>query len=153
LRHRLYGGDVLWHEQGMRWSWKVMVREKNGAVTFVARSPSSGREFHVSPRRYLSPLQEREMSGQPDLILQLAHRIRDDFRARGYADIQVYADALASLNGRPAARLIDLEADLSAIDDGLRRADWILEQPTGGPPRLSARQSSPERDRTPRDPG
>jgi vitamin K-dependent gamma-carboxylase len=137
LRHRLYGGDVLWHEQGMRWSWKVMVREKNGAVTFVVRVPSTGRNFHVMPRKYLTNAQEREMSGQPDLILQLAHRIRDDFHASGHADAEVYADALASLNGRPAARLIDPAVDLGRVADGLSVADWILPRPTTPAPLLS----------------
>src|SRR5690606_11118375 len=37
LRTHLYGGDVLWHEQGMRWSWRVMVREKNGDVDYRVR--------------------------------------------------------------------------------------------------------------------
>jgi hypothetical protein len=120
----------------MRWSWKVMVREKNGAVTFIARSPSRDRVFHVSPRRYLTNAQEREMSSQPDLILQLAHRIRDDFRARGYVDIQVQVDAVASLNGRPAARLIDPTVDLGRISDGIARAEWILPKPSGMPPQL-----------------
>lgn len=143
LRHRLYGGDVLWHEQGMRWSWKVMVREKNGAVTFVVRVPSTGREFHVMPRKYLTSAQEREMSGQPDLILQLAHRIRDDFHASGHPDAEVYADALASLNGRPAARLIDPAIDLGRIADGLSAADWILPRPTTPAPLLSPGHGSP----------
>jgi len=153
LRHRLYGGNVLWDEQGMRWSWKVMVREKNGAVTFMARSPSRNRTFHVSPRRYLTSIQEREMSGQPDLILQLAHRIRDDYRVRGYEDIQVHADALASLNGRPAARLIDPDVDLGRIRDGHARADWILDLPSETPPRPSAERASRARGSAPHDPG
>jgi hypothetical protein len=142
LRHRLYGGNVLWHEQGMRWSWKVMVREKNGSVTYVARSPSTGRVLHVPPRRYLTSLQEREMSTQPDLILQLAHRIRDDLRARGYADVEVYADAIVSLNGRPAARLIDPEVDLARVRDGIAPFEWVLPEPRTSPPTLRSRSTT-----------
>ena len=74
LRHIAYDGNVLWDEQGMRWAWKVLVREKNGAVTFYVKLPD-GRRHIVPPRRYLTDFQEREMSGQPDLILQLAHHI------------------------------------------------------------------------------
>ncbi|HEU4537948.1 MAG TPA: HTTM domain-containing protein, partial [Polyangiaceae bacterium] len=83
LRFLAYGGDVRWHEQGMRFSWRVMVREKNGSVTFLVRDPASGRVWHVDPRDYLTRLQEREMAAQPDLILQLAHHVRDDFARRG----------------------------------------------------------------------
>ena len=79
LRFLAYGGNVLWHEQGMRFSWRVMVREKNGSVTFHVRDKTTGRSWEVSPRTYLTRLQEREISAQPDLILQLSHRIRDDF--------------------------------------------------------------------------
>jgi hypothetical protein len=132
LRHRLYGGDVLWHEQGMRWSWKVMVREKNASLTYRVRLPS-GREQLISPRRYLTSDQEREMSGQPDLILQLARHIARDFQARGHRNVEVYVDALVSLNGRPPARLIDPNVNLAAVDDGLGRQTWILPAPTTQP--------------------
>jgi hypothetical protein len=129
LRFALYGGNVRWHEQGMRFSWRVMVREKNGSVQFRVTSEHTGRVYEVSPARYLTPLQEREMSSQPDLIAQLARHIRDDFAHRGRGRVQVHADAWASLNGRRARRLIDPKVDLAAVDDGLAPARWILPGP------------------------
>jgi len=129
LRFALYGGNVRWHEQGMRFSWRVMVREKNGSVSFKVTSERTGRVYEVSPGRYLTPLQEREMSAQPDLIAQLARHIRDDFARRGLGPVQVHADAWASLNGRRARRLIDPDVDLAAVDDGLAPARWILPAP------------------------
>lgn len=126
LRSAVYGGDVLWHEQGMRWSWKVMVREKNGSIVYRVRSPENGREWQVNPMRYLTWRQANEMTGQPDLILQLAHHIAEDFRDRGLGSVEVRVDALVSLNGRPATRLIDPHVDLAQIRDGLRPAGWIL---------------------------
>ena len=42
LRTHLYGGNVLWHEQGMRFSWRVMAREKNGSVTVRGAQPGHG---------------------------------------------------------------------------------------------------------------
>jgi hypothetical protein len=135
LRFLVYGGDVRWHEQGMRFSWRVMVREKNGSVTFVVREKNSGKTSHVAPRAYLTALQEREMSGQPDLILQLAHRIRDDYERRvGPVEVRVQADA--SLNGRRVAPMIDPEVDLARVDDGLAKAAWILPVPPEDPPHL-----------------
>src|SRR4029079_14912859 len=53
LRTHLYGGNVLWHEQGMRFSWRVMAREKNGSVTFVVRQPGTGRQWHSTHRARL----------------------------------------------------------------------------------------------------
>ncbi len=134
LRCFAYGGNVRWHEQGMRFSWRVMVREKNGSVTFYVRQKSTGREFEVVPRRYLTLAQEREMGGQPDLILQFAHFLRDDFARRGYGAVSVRADALVSLNGRPMVRMIDPEVDLAAVEDGLARARFVLPAPTDTPP-------------------
>jgi hypothetical protein len=129
LRHLALPGDVLWNELGMRWAWKVMVREKNGAVTYRVRDASSGREWHVDPSRYLLPRQANEMSGQPDLILQLAHHVADDFRARGVADVEVRVDAWVSLNGRPPARLIDPDVDLARLEDSAWIAPWVLPAP------------------------
>jgi len=133
LRHRLYGGNVLWHEQGMRFSWKVMVREKNGAITYVVESPRAHRTWYVSPHRYLTDRQERELSTQPDLVLQLAHHIRDDFHAQGHDDVTVKVEALVSLNGRSVAPMIDPAVDLARISDGLAKAPWILPEPQGPP--------------------
>lgn len=138
LRFLAYGGNVRWHEQGMRFSWRVMVREKNGSVTFIARNKNSGREWHVQPRAYLNRLQEREMSGQPDLILQMAHHIRDDLNARGMGPVEVRADNLVSLNGRRAVPMIDPTVDLAVINDGIARAHWILPAPDSPPPRVKA---------------
>lgn len=133
LRHRLYGGNVLWHEQGMRFSWKVMVREKNGSITYVVRSAQAGRTWYISPHRYLTDRQERELSTQPDLVLQLAHHVRDDFRRQGHDDVTVQVEALVSLNGRSAAPMIDPAIDLARVDDGLSKASWILPEPAGPP--------------------
>lgn len=133
LRAYAYGGNVLWHEQGMRWSWRVVCREKNGSVTYRVRARGLPREIEVSPSRYLTQDQEREFAAQPDLILQLAHHVRDDYRTRGFADVEVRVDAFASLNGRPMARLIDPDVDLARVEDGLLPAGWILPAPEGPP--------------------
>lgn len=135
LRHLAYPGSVLWNEQGMRWSWKVLVREKNGAVSYVVTKPNGRREL-VEPRAYLTEAQAREMSGQPDLILQLAHRIAEDFAARGEGPVEVRAEARVSLNGRRPKLLVDPAVDLARVDDGLGIARWILPEPNEPPIRL-----------------
>lgn len=135
LRHWAYGGNVLWHEQGMRFSWRVMAREKNGSVTYVVRTPD-GLTQHVSPRKYLTRTQQRELATQPDLILQLAHHIAADYEQRGIPGVRVYADAWASMNGRPMSRLIDPRVDLTQVRDGIGPANWIFAAPAAPPLRL-----------------
>jgi hypothetical protein len=134
LRTHLCGGNVLWHEQGMRWSWRVMPRESNGSVSYRVRARGWARERQIAPARYLTAPQEREFGTQPDMILRLAHHIRAELEARGLEDVEVRADALVSLNGRPMARLIDPDADLGRIDDSILPASWILPAPEGVPP-------------------
>jgi vitamin K-dependent gamma-carboxylase len=133
LRSHLYGGDVLWHEQGMRFSWRVMVREKNATVTYLVTDPRTGRRYEVAPRRYLDARQEREFATQPDLILALAHRVAADEAAARGGPVEVRADVLASLNGRRAARLVDPTIDLAAERDTFAPKRWVLPAPSAHP--------------------
>ncbi len=135
LRFLAYRGNVLWDEQGMRFSWRVMLRAKGGETTFVVRRERDSRVFFVSPRSYLTVLQESEMSSQPDLIVQLAHRIRDDFRERGHGPVEVRVESRVSLNGRRSAPFIDPAIDLGRVDDGLSLAGLVLPPPRSAPPR------------------
>lgn len=139
LRTHLYGGNVLWHEQGMRWSWRVMVREKNAVVSYRVRWDGEPRERVVNASECLCVHQAREFAGEPDLVLQLAHRIRDDLERRGRRGVEVRADAWASLNGRRSARLVDPDVDLARVEDGFARAAWILPSPGGPPMRVRGR--------------
>lgn len=128
LRSHFYGGNVLWHEQGMRFSWRVLVRAKQGNIRYRAQL-RDGAELHVTPRKYLTQDQEREFAGQPDLILQLGHQIARDLRAQGHAVTRVEVDAMVSLNGRPPMPLIDPHVDLLTLRDGLGKAAWISTGP------------------------
>ncbi|MDC3953945.1 HTTM domain-containing protein [Polyangium jinanense] len=138
LRTHLYGGNVLWHEQGIRFSWRVMLREKNGSVTYLVTDPRTGRTQEVPPRKYLNGRQERDFSTQPDLILRLAQQIALDFEAREGVRPIVRAHAPVSLNGRPAELLIDPTVDLASISDGLAKATWIRPVPTAPPIHLES---------------
>ncbi len=131
LRHVIYPGEMLWAEDGMRFAWHVMIREKHGSVMFVARF-ADGRSLEIPPNNYLIPRQEREMAGQPDMILQLAHHIGRDLRARGYGDFTLHAITHVSLNGRAPQPLVDPTVDLLSIRD-LGPRDWVLPAPDKAP--------------------
>lgn len=126
LRHWLYPGNVCWTEQGFRFAWNVMLMEKNGSVEFRVVEPRSGRTFHVSPLRYFTRYQAKMMAPQPDMVLEAAHLVADDFRARGVDSPAVYAEAFASLNGRRMQRLIDPQVDLARETESLANKTWIL---------------------------
>jgi vitamin K-dependent gamma-carboxylase len=122
LRHWLYPGNVLWSEQGYRWSWNVMLMEKTGSAEFRVVEP--GKQRTVFPRQILTRAQDKMMATQPDLILQFAHTL-----ARQAPHARVYADVWVSLNGRRAARLIDPTVDLAREQDTLANKRWILPAP------------------------
>lgn len=126
FRYLLYPQDLFWHEQGFRFSWRVMLMEKSGYATFHVRDPRTGRRDVVHNSDYLTLQQERMMSTQPDLILQYAHLLAADYRRQGIADPQVYAEVYATLNGSGSRLLIDPNVDLAQKAEGFASKTWVL---------------------------
>lgn len=126
LRYLLYPGNVNWHEQGFRFAWRVMLVEKAGQVQFNVVTGERGERYVVYPREELTPLQYKMMSTQPDMIQEYALHLRERFEARGHTNVRVYAEAWASLNGRPRQRLIDPTIDLGGTARTLANETWIL---------------------------
>ena len=126
LRHYFYPGNVRWNEEGYRFSWRVLVTEKAGMAEYRVRDPESGRSWRVEPEAYLTPLQAERAATQPDMLLEIAHIIADDFSVRGYPRVQVYADAFVSMNGRKHRRLLDPSVDLASTGHGLGPKGWVL---------------------------
>jgi hypothetical protein len=133
LRFCLYPGSVNWTNEGFRFAWRVMLVEKTGQVEFrvqTEQSRADDLDQRVYPQRELSRLQYAQMSIQPDLILEYAKSIKRRYESQGQKGVRVYADAWASLNGRPAARLIDPTIDLAAQPMTLLPKPWIIPFPT-----------------------
>ncbi|MDJ0950989.1 MAG: HTTM domain-containing protein, partial [Alphaproteobacteria bacterium] len=127
LRHYAYPGDVAWNEDGHRFAWRMKLRDKKGRADFVVRDPRSGEEWKVRPGKYLTRRQARKMRTRPDMILQFAHHLERVYREEeGIPDVEVRANVWVSLNGRPRARMVDPDRDLTQIDRSMRHADWIL---------------------------
>jgi len=122
MRSHLYPGDAAWHEQGFRFSWRVMLVEKLGDVQYRVED-ADGSHTQVDPAAYLTPLQNRMMAYAPDMIRQCAVWIAEDMRRRGRRPVAVYADARVTLNGRPSRALLDPSANLI----GKASPGWIKE--------------------------
>jgi len=124
LRCLAYPGNVNWTDEAFRFAWRVMLVEKSGTVEYRVRTPSG--ESLVNPRTELTPLQHKMMSTDPDMIHEYALHLAALRRAAGEGKVQVFADAYASLNGRPSQRLIDPAVDLAAIPRSLLPQPWIV---------------------------
>ena len=134
FRYLLYPGTLCWTEQGFRFAWNVMLVEKSGIVDLNVTDPKSGRVHVVSPREYLTPIQVKMMSTQPDMILAFAHVVGQDFERRGVERPEVRADVFVSWNGRAAARLVDPTVDLYRERESLLPKTWLLPAPDEAPP-------------------
>ncbi|MCB0179635.1 MAG: HTTM domain-containing protein [Anaerolineae bacterium] len=126
LRHWLYPGSVLWTEEGFRFSWRVMLVEKTGFTLFLVRDPNTGQEWTVYPRDYLTYQQEKQMSFQPDMILEFAHYLERRLAGPNQSDLEIRAEAYVSFNGRSSRLLIDPTVDLSQQQNSLLPKRWIL---------------------------
>ncbi|MVM31497.1 HTTM domain-containing protein [Spirosoma sp. HMF4905] len=125
FRSHAYSGNVLWHEQGFRFSWNIMLMEKNASLEYFVKVKKTGKEFTVKPIDFLTRIQARQMSFQPDMILQFAHYLHDYYLTNGVGDTEIRAECYASLNGRGSALLIDPTVDLAAEKEGFQEKNWI----------------------------
>jgi hypothetical protein len=125
FRYLLYPGELFWTEEGYRFSWRVMLMEKAGNAEFIVKD-KDGKQVIVENREFLTPLQEKMMATQPDIILQYAHILRDHYSNNGFTSPEVYVDSYVALNGRLGKPLVDLHTDLALEKDSFDHKRWIL---------------------------
>ena len=126
FRYTLYPGELFWNEQGYRFSWRVMLMEKRGYTTFKIVDNKNKNSFYVMNDSFLTEFQERQMSFQPDFILEYAHFLGDHYKKSGLNEIEVYADSYVALNGRMSKRFVDPNVDLLKEKRGFNNKSWIL---------------------------
>ncbi|MBB6460777.1 HTTM domain-containing protein [Flammeovirga kamogawensis] len=126
FRYAFYKDNLFWTEQGFRFSWRVMLIEKSGSATFYVVNPDTNRKIEINNSDYLTPLQEKMMATQPDLILQYAQIIKEAFEKKGFENPAVYVDAYVTLNGRSSQQYIDPSVDLTKLKDTFASKNWIL---------------------------
>ncbi len=126
LRAFAYPGHLFWTEEGYRFSWRVMLMEKAGHAVFHVRDPVTDRRWEASNWEHLTRNQEKMMSTQPDMVLQFAHYLEEHYHELGFPDVEIKAEAYVTLNGRKSRLMIDPTVDLTDVERGLRRRQWIL---------------------------
>jgi hypothetical protein len=125
FRYLLYPGELFWTEEGYRFSWRVMLMEKAGYALFTV-GDAEGKTFIVDNHQFLTPLQEKMMSTQPDMMLQYAHMLRDHYAEQGLDSPQVYVDSYVALNGRLGKPLVGSHTDLAKEKESFKHKSWIL---------------------------
>ena len=126
FRYALYPNELFWTEEGYRFSWRVMLMEKMGYANFKITNSKTGDFFYVDNQDFLTPLQEKQMSFQPDFILEYAHFLGDHFKSEGHKNIQVFVESYVALNGRLSQPFIKNNIDLYQQKETLNPKKWIL---------------------------
>ncbi|MEM1337999.1 MAG: HTTM domain-containing protein [Bacteroidota bacterium] len=125
-RYVLYPGELFWTEEGYRFSWRVMLMEKAGYAQFKIVDAKSEKWFYVDNSDFLTPFQEKQMSFQPDFILEYAHYLRDYFASQGHQNIEIYVESYVTLNGRRSTSYIDPSVNLVKEKESFKRKKWII---------------------------
>ena len=125
-RYLVYPGELFWTEEGYRFSWRVMLMEKAGYAQFKVVDGQSGKWFYVDNSDFLTPIQEKQMSFQPDFILEYAHYLRDHFELQGHKDVEIYVESKVTLNGRRSTSYIDPTVNLANEEESFRHKKWII---------------------------
>lgn len=126
FRYLLYPNELFWTEQGYRFSWRVMLMEKAGYTQFTVKDNVNGKQIVVNNNDFLTTLQEKMMSTQPDMIVQYAHFLRDFYAKNGFNVPNVFVDSYVALNGRIGKPLISPNTDLAKVQDSFQHKSWIL---------------------------
>ncbi|WP_425389950.1 HTTM domain-containing protein [Ekhidna sp.] len=124
-RYILYPGELFWTEEGFRFSWRVMLMEKAGYANFKVVDRTNDEVFYIDNSDFLTSFQEKQMSFQPDFILEYAHYLRDHFATQG-KEVEVYVESFVALNGRRSQPYIDPSVDLAKQQESFKHKNWLL---------------------------
>ena len=95
---------------------KFKNRLDNGAIAKLASITSTA----------ITTFQEKQMSFQPDMILEYAHFLGDFYKKKGFANPSVFADSYVTLNKRISTRFIEKDFDLLSTKDSFLKKKWII---------------------------
>lgn len=126
FRYLFYPGELFWTEEGFRFSWRVMLMEKAGYTEFTVKDSKTKKQIKVNNSHFLTAFQEKQMSFQPDFILEYAHFLHDYYQQQGFNDPEVHVESYVALNGRLSKLYIDQNINLAKENESFDHKTWIL---------------------------
>ena len=113
MRYLCYNGNLYWTEYGYRFSWRVMLMEKSGSATFYIKEKNSTKEWVVNNSDFLNQTQEKQMSFQPDMIIEFGHFLAKYYQNSGtIIDPSIRVEAYVTLNGRKSQLLFNPQKNI-----------------------------------------
>ncbi len=125
FRRFVYPGNVMWHEYGSRFSWFMKLWDKRVYdAHFYATDAAGTRLAEIPMLDFLTPAQAIKVANQPELVVKFARGARYVIKRKTGKDVEVHADIVVSLNGRPYQQMIDPSVNLATAPDG--PGPWIV---------------------------
>lgn len=125
LRHWLYPMPVAWTDEGDKFAWRMVIRNKAGDLYYHITDEHENLIAYDYADR-LRYYQHYVLLGNPDLILQYAHYLANHYQdSLGY-EVKVFAHTDISLNGWASQPLVDPNVDLSQEKRSLGHYNWIV---------------------------
>lgn len=131
LRYLLSGTATEWISIDHRFSWRMMLVNRQARSYFYVTDPNTGRERQVIPQQFLNARQSAMMAYQPDMPVQFAHYLSATMPRSGLQPLRVEARIMVSVNGRKPELFIDPNVDLAAEPRPCGHPRWLL--PIGEP--------------------
>jgi hypothetical protein len=138
IRYLFKSGTLFWHEEGFRFSWRVMLIEKKGLATFYVVDRQSKGSIEINNAKYLTDTQIDQMSRQPDMILEFAHYLGKQYNdtvldlgtvKKHLVHPRVEAEVFVTLNGRPSRKYVDRKHDLMEVSMSDNYTKWVEKEP------------------------
>lgn len=129
LRQYRYESNVAWTEEGHRYAWRMMLRGKTGSGYFHIKDLASDKEEKtVYASSFLTKRQNRKYKSQPDMILFVAHHLRDTYQEKWDSDsVAIYPHFRVRLNGRSYQAFTDPSVDLAQEEWSWTKPwSWVL---------------------------
>ncbi len=129
LRAYIFGQNPAWTEVGHKFSWRMMLRNKDAYIKFKFSHPEAEAWLNDHPdlRPKLAPEHVSAMSKHPWMVLQYSRELDRVLVENGMPDTEITVLSVVSLNDRPYRVMIDPTVDLTEIDYPLWGVpDWIV---------------------------
>lgn len=134
FRYLLHSGELFWYEDGYRFSWRVMLMEKKGYVTFYIVDNSKKGSIIINNSDFLTDFQIDQMSRQPDMILEFAHYLGEKYKDTtlvfGKESVTLHADKVeaecfVTLNGKMHEAFVTRKHNLLKISKFQSYNSWV----------------------------
>ncbi len=128
FRHLLYPGKVDWTGEGQRFAWRMKIMAKEGTMNFFVKNGETGEKYPIEVGKMLTPKQYTNLLYYPDVIPQVAQKIKAQAIKQGIPNPSVVADFnVAFMRTHPMQALVDPDTDLAELEiKAFKHSDWIL---------------------------